>query len=272
MAATVSPSRGALRYDERVAHLLDLLTRQASASLAEMQAVTGASLPTLRRDLATLERQGALHRTRGGARLVPSSGPLDEEFELRRRRNASAKGAIAVAAARMVAPRMALFLQDGSTALALAEELRLTGLPLSIATSALNVAQRLAGSGEIEVTVLGGHLRRTSFGVVGPMTTSALGQLRADIAFLPPDLLDQEGPVSNSLADAEVAQHMSRHAARTVVIADASKYGAGGTARIARWEDVDDLVTDAVAPALGPRLEEAGVRVTVAPMLRGGAG
>jgi len=254
----------ALRHDERAAHLLDLLARQSSASLAEMQAVTGASLPTLRRDLRALEGQGALQRVRGGARAVQPNSPLDEAFDLRRRRNASAKGAIAVAAAQLITGQMAIFLPDGSTTLALAEELKGQGQPLSVATSALNIAVRLADTNGIEVTVLGGLLRGSSFGTVGPLTTAALQGLRADIAFISPDRLDRTGPVTNSMLDAEVARTMAANATRTVVIADASKFTPGGSTRILPWEDVDDLITNAVSPAFADRLAEAGVQVTVA--------
>jgi len=263
-AAEGQEDAAALRHDERAAHLLDLLARQSSASLAEMQAVTGASLPTLRRDLRALEGQGALQRVRGGARAVQPNSPLDEAFDLRRRRNASAKGAIAVAAAQLITGQMAIFLPDGSTTLALAEELKGQGQPLSVATSALNIAVRLADTNGIEVTVLGGLLRGSSFGTVGPLTTAALQGLRADIAFISPDRLDRTGPVTNSMLDAEVARTMAANATRTVVIADASKFTPGGSTRILPWEDVDDLITNAVSPAFADRLAEAGVQVTVA--------
>jgi DeoR/GlpR family transcriptional regulator of sugar metabolism len=259
-----------LRRDERAAHLLDLLARQSSASLAEMQTVTGASLPTLRRDLRALESRGALQRVRGGARAVQPNSPLDEVFELRRRRNASAKGAIAVAAAQLVTSRMAIFLPDGSTTLALAEELKRRAQPLSVATSALNIAARLADAEGIEVTVLGGLLRGSSLGTVGPLTTAALQSLRADIAFISPDRLDRSGPVTNSMLDAEVGRTMAANAARTVVVADASKFTRGGSARILAWAEVDDLVTDAVTPAFAAALAEAGVAVTIAQRLSPG--
>jgi DeoR/GlpR family transcriptional regulator of sugar metabolism len=57
---------------------------------------------------------------------------------------------------------------------------------------------------------------------------------------------------------------MAANAARTVVIADASKFAPGGSTRILPREDVDDLITNAVSPAFADRLAEAGVRVILA--------
>jgi DeoR/GlpR family transcriptional regulator of sugar metabolism len=266
---TPSEAVSGFHQDERAAHLLDLLARQSSASLAEMQAVTGASLPTLRRDLTALERQGLLQRVRGGARMVTRSSPLDETWDLRRRRNASAKGAVAIAAAKLVTSRMSIFLPDGTSAFAVAEELRRLGRPLSIATTGLYAARCLAGVPGIDLTVLGGQLRDASYGMVGPLTRLALETLRADIAFITADALDETGPIDNNSLDAEVARVMSANAARTVVLADSSKIGPGGAVRVFGWREVDDLIIDGTPAGIAEALEETGVRVTVAPRLSG---
>lgn len=216
-----------LRFDERMAHILDLLGRQSTASLGEIQAATGASAPTVRRDLSTLEAQGLLRRQRGGATLGVTANPIDEAFDLRRRRNARAKGAIAVTAAKLVGIRAAIFLGDGSTATALAEVLIQRGEPIWVATTAVNIAQRVSTVDRMEVVVVGGLLRGDSYGTVGPLAIATIANLRADLAFLVPDWLDLTGPVFNNLADAEVALHMARRSARTIVLADSSKFAPG---------------------------------------------
>ena len=76
--------------------------------------------------------------------------------------------------------------------------------------------------------MLGGQLRDASYGMVGPLTRLALETLRADIAFITADALDETGPIDNNSLDAEVARVMSANAARTVVLADSSKIGPGG--------------------------------------------
>lgn len=230
-----------------------------------MQAVTGASAVTIRRDLVALQREGLIRRTRGGARLQTTTSPTDEGFELRRRRNAAAKGAIAITAADLVQDHAVVLLADGTTLLALVEELARRRQPLLLATPAINLAARLAEVDTFEVIVLGGQLRGPSFGSVGPLTIAALKAIKADVAFVSPDRLDVDGPIFNTFVDAEVADVMASRAARLVVLADSGKFAAGGSAMLTPWERVDDLITEAVDPALADRLAEADVRVTIAP-------
>ncbi|MFC4242548.1 DeoR/GlpR family DNA-binding transcription regulator [Gryllotalpicola reticulitermitis] len=257
-------TRRAPHRAERVALLLELLNGQPTASLEEMQTVTGASPVTIRRDLTELESQGLIQRTHGGASLRATASPIDETFALRRRRNANAKSAIASAAADLVRDHTVVLLGDGTTPYALAEELCRRAQPLMIATPAINIAALLAEVSRFEVIVLGGQLRGASFGTVGPLTSVALNTVRADIAFISPDRIDVHGPVFNSFADAEVARAMADRAARLVTLADSSKFSSGGSAMMVGWDRVDNLITDAVDPVLLEYLHAAEVRVGVA--------
>ncbi|OBF25007.1 DeoR/GlpR family DNA-binding transcription regulator [Mycobacterium sp. ACS4331] len=251
--------------EERHALLLGLVSRQQFASLEEMQRVTGASPPTIRRDLSALERQGLLKRVRGGASPAAVSSTLDEAFDLRRRRNAREKGAIALAAADLVMNRTSLLLNDGSTTLALAEELCSRAQALWIATTGLNIGERLASVPSFEVNVIGGALRGSSFGTSGPLATAAISQLSVDITFISCDGADLDlGVRFNTLADAEIAATMARQAGRVVVLADSSKIGQPAIAGTLGWADVDVLVTNECDEQWAERLRDHRVEVIIA--------
>lgn len=236
---------GTPRSEERRAQILGLLGRQASASLTDIRQATGGSVATTRRDLTELAEEGLIERTRGGARLIPRDSSLDEEFGRRQQRHARAKGEIAKAAAELVPAGCSLFLNDGSTTLALAHELTNRNLKLWIATSALNIAELLARNGGNEVVVIGGSLRRTSFGTIGPLATNALNQLHADLAFIGCDGIHlDDGPRSNSVYDAEVARTMMTRADSTVLLADGSKLTHPSRCLIAPWAQIDHWITD----------------------------
>ncbi|MCV7318882.1 DeoR family transcriptional regulator [Mycolicibacterium confluentis] len=245
--------------------LLELLSRQQFASLDEMQRATGASPPTIRRDLTLLERQGLLKRVRGGASPVAVSSTLDEAFDLRRRRNAREKGAIALAAATLVTNRTSILLNDGSTTLALAEELAARAPSLWIATNGLNIGERLASVASFEVIVIGGALRASSFGTSGPLAAAAISQLSVDITFISCDGADLDlGVRSNSLQDAEIAAAMAKQARRVVVLADKSKIGQRAIAGTLGWSDVDILITNECDEQWRERLRDQRVEVIVA--------
>ena len=246
--------------EERHRSIEELLRRQAVASLAEVIEVTGASEATARRDLVLLERLGLLARTRGGARAVQRHSTLEEEFEIRQSRDRRDKRLIAQRAAQLVDDGMTIFLTDGTTAYALAQ--CLVHRHLTVVTGALNIAQLLAGSAGIEVIVLGGRLRATSFGTTGPLSVDTLRTLHADVAFIAPDGVTTDGGVRDfSLDDAASARAMSESAARTVVLASPAKIGFAARVRVIDWPQVDTFVARPLPAELDDALAARGVEV-----------
>ena len=249
--------------EERRQRIRDLFRRQAIASLAEVMQVTGASQATARRDLALLEGDGVVSRTRGGARAIRRQSTLEEEFEIRQSRDRREKRLIGQRAAELLTDGMTVFLNDGTTAYALAQ--CIVGRRLTVVTSALNIAELLAGSAAIEVFVIGGRLRDTSFGTTGPMAADAIGALHADVAVIGADGITLDGGVrAFSIDDAAVVRAMSTNASKTVVLASPVKIGVDGRVRMVDWPAVDELVTTVLPSEFAVGLRKLGVHVTVA--------
>ena len=246
--------------EERRRRIEELLRRQAVASLAEVIEVTGASEATVRRDLVLLERLGRLARTRGGARAIQRHSTLEEEFEIRQSRDRREKRLIGQRAARLVDDGTTAFLTDGTTSYALAQ--CLVHRHLTVVTGALNIAQLLAGSAGIEVIVLGGQLRATSFGTTGALSLDTIRALHADVAFIAPDGVTLDGGVRDfSLDDAAIARAMSENAARTVVLASPGKIGVDTRVRIVDWPQVDVVVGARLPAPFADGLARRGVEV-----------
>jgi DeoR/GlpR family transcriptional regulator of sugar metabolism len=246
--------------EERHRRIEELLRRQVVASLAEVIEVTGASEATARRDLVLLERLGLLARTRGGARAVLRHSTLEEEFEIRRSRDRREKRLIAQRAMSLVEDGMTLFITDGTTSYALAQ--CLVHRHLTVIAGALNIAQLLAGSAGIEVIVLGGRLRATSFGTTGPLSVDTIRDLHADVAFIAADGVTLEGGVrAFSLDDAASARAMSESSTRTVVLASPAKIGNPARARVIGWSRVDTLVATRLPAEFEKGLQQQGVEV-----------
>ena len=256
-------TRHRLVGDERRQRIQDLLHRQAIASLSEVMQVTGASEATVRRDLVVLEREGFLARTRGGARVIRQRTTLEDEFTIRQSRDRREKRLIGQRAAELLSDGMTVFLNDGTSAYALAQ--CIVRRRLTVVTSALNIAELLAGCAGIEVLVIGGRLRDTSFGTTGPLAVNAIDVLHADVAVVGADGITLGGGVrAFSIDDAAVVQAMSANASRTVVLASPLKFGVDGRVRMVDWAQVDELVTTSLPAELSDGLEQIGVHVVVA--------
>ncbi len=244
--------------EERRQSILDLLSHQSFASIAEVMQLTHSSEATARRDLVLLESQGSLHRTRGGARVITRQSSLDEEFEIRRGRDRREKLLVGKLAVDRIPEGATIFLNDGSSTYAMAQWL--SRRSLTVITSGLNIAQFLSAFSKIEVIVIGGSLRGTSFGTDGPLAVDAIGVLHADVAAIGVDGVTMDGGVrSNSVEDAAVARAMSRHADRTVVLASSGKVGRDARVRILDWSEVDELVATSLPSDFREALKSAGV-------------
>jgi DeoR/GlpR family transcriptional regulator of sugar metabolism len=249
--------------DERRQQIRDLLRRQGIASLSELMQITGASEATVRRDLAQMVRGGFLARTRGGARAIRQHTTLEEEFEIRQSRDRREKRLIGQLAAELLTDGMTLFLTDGTTAYALAQ--CIVHRHLTVVTSALNIAQLLAGSAGVEVIVVGGRLRGTSFGTTGPLSVDAISIMHADMAFIGADGVTLTGGVrAHSIDDAAVARAMSASASQTVVLASPAKIGLDARMRVVDWSQVDELVTTSLPSEFADGLRQRGVHIVVA--------
>jgi DeoR/GlpR family transcriptional regulator of sugar metabolism len=218
---------------------------------------------TIRRDLALLNSQGRLARTYGGAMALGAH----PEASLRQRTGEAfeQKHAIARWAASVVQPGENILLDAGSTAGALAHELRGFG-PLSVTTPGLNTLQELADSEGIEVDCLGGRLRGVSQSFVGPLAEASLERMSFDRVFLGADAVTAEDGICEAdHAQTRLKELMARRGRSVYVLADSSKLGLRPFHAWARLALPWTLVTDDGAdPAQVQKFRDAGVAVEVA--------
>jgi len=133
-------------------------------------------------------------------------------------------------------------------------------------TNALNIAAELAVRSHIELVVCGGSARSESYELVGPLAELTLQHINLDVAVIGVDGVSvAAGLTTHHEVEAQTNRSMLGTAERVMVVADASKIGRRGFARISELAAVDDLVTDtSVSDADVTELERAGVRVHVA--------
>jgi DeoR/GlpR family transcriptional regulator of sugar metabolism len=222
----------------------------------------GVSASTVRRDLARLQREGRIARTYGGA--LVRDGFTERSFGESAQLNQAAKAAIADAALDLVPPGGTVFLDAGTTCLALARRLVDRG-PLTVVTRGLEAALLLVRGDQVDVTFLGGDVRPLSHGVVGPLATLGLQRLTVDVAFLGADAVDPSRGLGEPTAEETYVKEVAASRATDVVLlADGSKLA---PATLPAWLPLEagwTVVTDASASGDAvERLRAGGVRVAV---------
>ncbi|MGV8967477.1 MAG: DeoR/GlpR family DNA-binding transcription regulator [Cellulomonas sp.] len=251
--------------------LADVRARGA-VRVTDLVATLDVSDMTVRRDIAELERQGLVHRVHGGA-VDAHHTAHEPDFAVKRTLAGAEKGEIAQAALAWITPGASIALSAGSTAHLLAELVAAdaTLRPLTVVTNSLPVADTLHAAsrrhGDLGLdVVLTGGVRTPSDALVGPVADASLSQLRVDRAFLGVHGLGPDGLSTPNLLEAQTDRALIASARDVVVLADHSKWGVIGLARIASLESVDVLITDGGLPDAARQVAQAAVgQLLIAP-------
>ncbi len=231
---------------QRQVLILDRVRLTGAARVADLVREFGVSDMTIRRDLEVLAEQGLLEKVHGGATVPSRLASHEPSFATKAAMAQAEKTAIAVEAARMIQPGMALAISAGTTTYALAG--LVAAIPgVTVVTNSLRVSEVLNRSGRRDQTViLTGGVRTPSEALVGPFATAQLRTVHLDLVFMGVHGMDAKaGFTCPNLAEADTNRALIEAGRRLVVVADHTKWGVVGIASIARLDQADTLITDA---------------------------
>lgn len=180
----------------------------------------------------------------------------------RRAVNFAAKDAIARAAVPLLEGDSAVLIDNGSSAERLAAHMGSLS-PLTVMTTALDVAQTLVAQNRHQVMLTGGRIRPENMSVNGRLVDAALAEMRFDTFVMGADSIDPERGLSTFREDeAHQNRAMIEASERIIVLADSTKFGKTRLHRICATERVSILVTD-LPPEhdAACRIRDHGVRV-----------
>jgi DeoR family transcriptional regulator of aga operon len=223
----------------------------------------GVSEVTIRADLAALEQRGRLRRVHGGAMPPPASG-REAPLEAAAGQGAAVKRAMARRVLSLLPSGASLFLDVGSTVLAVAHALvdRPDLGERVVVTNGLTTALALEPAvPRLSVIVTGGTLRPLQHSLVNPLAAQTLAGLHVDVAIIGCNGIDADGRVTNlNLAEAEIKREVLAKAGTRILVADGSKVGARHLGLIGQLAEFDAVVTDAAG---GRALKAAAVVAAV---------
>ena len=165
----------------------------------------------------------------------------------------------------MLVKNDSIILASGTTIHALACNIQPEG-KLTVVSASLQATMSLSGNENIDIIQLGGMLRHSSASVVGQYSMEFLRGCSFSKLFLGVDGIDVDFGISTTdIREAELNRAMMQAAQKTIVLADSSKFGRRGFAKISGMEDIDTIITDAKIPhAVAKRIEEMGIDLIIA--------
>lgn len=224
---------------ERKSRILDLLAENGSISVSDLAKQFGVTMVTARADLASLEEEGYIVRTHGGA--MPAYHPNILE---RIRSKKELKASIARASAALVADGDTIIITAGTTT-ALIPKYLLGKRDIHIVTNNTLLLTYARSNPQLRVTLVGGEFRPSEEGMVGPLALQAVEQFHVAKAFIGIDGASaRQGFTANCVESADFVRKMADQADQVIAVADSTKFGNAGFARILPFDGVHSLVTD----------------------------
>ncbi|MFD5628763.1 DeoR/GlpR family DNA-binding transcription regulator [Streptomyces sp. NPDC127072] len=250
--------------DQRREQLLRHLRKEGVLSVQQITQLCGVSHMTVRRDIAELERQGLVFSVPGGVRIAShvSTEPSFQDKSLVERPE---KQAMAAQAAALVQEGMTVYLDAGTTLLAMVPALaRLESL--TVVTNDFTTADRLMAAPHLDLVHIGGRIDVANRSSVGRLAAATLRQLALDIAFISTSSWDLlRGVTTPSEPKVEVKQAAMESAGSSVLVAGSSKFGTFGKYRVAPLTAFNAVITDsALADAAAEGVRAGGAELHMA--------
>src|SRR6478735_3194994 len=260
MRWTVSPATEPLLGAKRQRELLNFIRAYGAGSVNEMARLLGVSTSTVRRDLNELQERGLIERVHGGASHV--SDDVEPLRPLREISYAEEKRRIGQLAARHIADNATVLITGGTTTESMLPYLG-SVRGLTVLTNSLPVVTRLSQFPDLGIIVLGGLLRRQEMSLLGHLTIAGLDEFGIDQVFTGAFGIDPEiGVTGTNLNETQTDRSLISSAPELVLLADHSKLGQRGPARLAPTSAITTLITDEDAdPELLTVFRAAGVNV-----------
>ncbi len=250
--------------NERQDTIMTLLHAKGAVTTAELTAMFGVSIETIRRDLMQLAEQNLLLRVHGGA-VVPGKMKHFEALPHRIEENKKAKIELCETAADFVSEGDMLGIDSGSTAMYFAEALCGRFRRLTVVTHSLDVADTLSKKSDFEIIVIGGYLYKEENAFYGPPALDMAKKLHTQKLFLTPSAISLQGGVCDFCPQLlTMQQSLIESTDQLFILADSDKFEKHALLQLCPLDEQHTYITDSgLSPACRQLYEENNLTVVV---------
>lgn len=228
---------------ERQKLILKLLAEEGSVSVSALSARLSVTEETVRRDLEKLEKMEALIRTHGGA--VPiDSGTNELSLEKRKSTHTDEKQRLAIEASKYIFPGDTIFLDASTTTFYIAKAIKhMTGV--TVITNSLRIISELYGS-DIKVMSVGGMVSKNQ-SIVGTVAEENIEKnyFANKMFFSSKGITENAGILESNETECAIKQKMLKNSGEKYYVCDSSKVNSVGCIKLASFDIIDKIITDA---------------------------
>jgi len=228
------------RYARQILNYLDI---HETLTTREAQKLLSVSEATARRIFALLAGSGNVERIHGGVRSLPNSIGRTIPFQIRKQWQSAEKELLARRALEFLKPDSIAFIHSGTTTLFLGKFISSGTFITDSVTLAELLTRRFPGDAGPEVILCGGTLDRKGGMLSGSRAEAAIGGFHADFMITSVRGIDSLGPIETDEKAVGIQRRMMENSAKVIVIADHNKFRRNGYCYLARWREIDVLIT-----------------------------
>ena len=210
--------------EERYQKIVDWVNAKSAVTVEELCEKFKISQPTVSRDLQMLNQAGKLIKTHGGAVSISTGLANEPSFTYRKTQFTEEKQRIAMKATEYIKSGETIIIDSGTTNFWMAEHLHNVA-DINVWTNDLHITLELINHDNVDITILGGKLRKQYYNTMGVLTNQLLGNIHVDKLFVGVDAINVEsGLMVYSPEEAELKQLMVETAKETILVCDHSKF------------------------------------------------
>ena len=253
----------AMFLEERQAKILEMLERDGKVLVKELAEIFGVTEDSIRKDLGSLELDGKLKRTYGGAVSIEEKLQMTEANK-RRISDVESKRKIAAAAVKLMQPQNLIFLDISTISIAIAQILEKSEVNFKILTNMVDVLVMLARNPKIDLYFVGGQINQSRDGFADVLNMKFISDFRPDLSFIGAFGVSIK---KNSLTTRSVDGGLHKEriieiSKQSYIMAESRKIGAEGAYSFSTLDKVDGIITDATLNEnLAAAAEKLGVKI-----------
>lgn len=235
--------------EERQAKILELLAQNGKVLVKELAEIFGVTEDSIRKDLGTLELEGQLKRTYGGAVAIKEKLHV-AEANRRRISDVEAKRKIAAAAVKLITPQDLIFLDTSTINIAIAEILAKSENEYKVLTNMVDVLVLLARNPKINLIFAGGQINKSRDGFFDALNLEFMSHFRPSISFLGVVGIDiQKNSLSTNNVDTGMHKRRIIELSKNIyIVAESRKFGTEANFNFATLQKISGLITENAPP------------------------
>lgn len=224
----------------------DLILERKSATVTELAQMFGVTDETIRRDLRSLEKEGVLIRSYGGA-FVQTGAENLIDYSIRSTIYLGEKEIIAEKCRNIIQNGDVIFLDNSTTTYAIAKAVE--NMRLTLITTSLPIINLLSKKENIHLICTGGFFSLKELAFYGSKTVKMLEEYYVDKSFFSCRTLSIEQGVTDSNDDlAEIRKAIIARSRECYLVADYTKFNKASFIKICGYNSLNAIITDRPLP------------------------